>query len=114
MKKLMLFCVLALTMAVQAQKKITEKDLQGSWKLVSYTDGQVVINAEEGTFAFTKEYEASASPDELKKDKDFYMSEMGVYKSSTMTFKGKQLTFSALGESQEATFELNAAGTVMK
>ncbi|KOS07816.1 hypothetical protein AM493_18470 [Flavobacterium akiainvivens] len=89
-----IFTVVALfVMAVgaQAQKKVTEKDLQGRWNMTAFNMGGIILDLKKGDVTF--EEEIGANLDEATKTslKQSLMETLEGFKTSYMEFKGKEV-----------------------
>lgn len=114
MKKLMLFCLLAMTMAVQAQKKITEKDLQGSWIAIKVDDGHAVIEPGKGTAKLTDSAREGLSAGEIAAEEKKLLESMDEYRNAIITFTGNKVRTTLGGEeTTSGSFKINEAGTVL-
>ena len=85
MKKILTFILFITVANLTAQ--VSQKDLQGTWKLVSYKDGQAIIDAVKGTFELVADYKATLTPEELKEEERNYAIMAKQYKVSTLAFK---------------------------
>ena len=82
----MLTCFVALT--ASAQQKATEKDLQGKWKMVSFTADDVSIDITAGKYTLSPEMSKNLTA-EQKEEMDLSM-QMGIemLKEAYATFEG--------------------------
>jgi len=96
-KALTLLAFLVAAVTVQAQK-VTEGDLLGTWKLVSYKDQQVTIDAIKGTYVLNAEFIENLTPAELKEEEHDYAIMARQYKVATMAFEGGNKVRQLIGE----------------
>ena len=110
MKKIytFIFCFM-LAVGAQAQKNM-QRDIQGKWKLVSYQDEQVYIDAEKGTYVLDEGFKGMLSPDDLKEADHDYKIMTAQYKNATLEFKGDQAVQIIGTETYGGTFTLETAG----
>ncbi|AWH83767.1 hypothetical protein HYN59_00955 [Flavobacterium album] len=106
MKKLMyLFVALCLTTVASAQK-LTEKDIQGTWKLASLEAGGMKIDVVAEKINLSPEQEAKMTP-EMKQQMEAGMAQaMEMFKESYAYIDGKNLRQTMGPEEQKGTFVL--------
>ncbi len=108
----MLLAFLATAITVQAQK-VTEGDLLGTWKLVSYKDEQVTIDAIKGTYVLDAEYKENLTPAELKEEEHNYAIMTKQYKGASITFEGGNTAKQVIGEeTYSGTYRLETENKV--
>jgi hypothetical protein len=107
MKKqvLAVIALFVMTAGAYAQKKATEKDLQGRWNMTSFDMGGIIIDVAKNEIRFSEEI--SADMDQASKDalKESMAPTIDAFKSGYIEFKGNKATV-FLETPDTATFAL--------
>jgi hypothetical protein len=110
-KAFVLFVLLTLSVAAHAQK-VTSGILQGTWAVVSITDGDVIIYPEEGRGVLTESAKEGLTPAEIAEEEEYLAYDVESFKDATITFSGNAIHGVSGGEEDmDGTFTLNEAGT---
>lgn len=114
MKKLLLMCVFAVSFAAQAQ--ITQKDLQGSWKLTGLNDGDVILDFEKRTARLTPESAEGFTALELKEEEAMVLEELDDYKEEypeILVVTGNTIRAEKDGEQEVVAFTIENGKTLV-
>lgn len=105
MKKLLYlslaFCLLTTLASAQ---KITEKDLQGKWKLASFTADGITFDIEKGAVTISEEAKAGLPPEALAQLKANMDAAIEPFKQAFVIFEGNKVKQTMGTESNEGTF----------
>jgi len=106
MKKLIyLFVALSVCAAASAQK-ITDKDLQGNWKLIGLSTNGVYLDVTTGTVTIPDDLKAQLTPDITTQINDAMTQAAAQLKTSTASFTGNALKQNMGGKEKNGTYTL--------
>jgi len=106
MKKLIyLFFALSVCAAASAQK-ITDKDLQGNWKLIGLSTNGVYLDVTTGTVTIPDDLKAQLTPDITTQINDAMTQAAAQLKNSTASFTGNALKQNMGGKEKNGTYTL--------
>ena len=106
MKKLIyLFVALGICSMASAQK-ITEKDLQGNWKLIGLSTNGVYLDVTSGTVTIPDDLKTQLTPDITTQINDAMTQAAAQLKNSTASFTGNNLKQNMGGKEKNGTFSL--------
>jgi hypothetical protein len=106
MKKLMFLFVAVCLSTVASAQKLTEKDLQGNWKLSALETSGMLIDVEKEKIVLPPEMEAQLTDDQKQQMNAGMAQAMEMFKEAYAKFDGKKLTQNLGPEGQEGTFVL--------
>lgn len=105
MKKLLYlsfaFCLLS---TIAFAQKITEKDLQGKWKLASFTAQGITFDIEKGVVTISEEAKAGLPPEAMAQLKDNMDAALEPFKQAFVLFEGNKVKQTMGMDSNEGTF----------
>jgi hypothetical protein len=106
MKKLLyLFVACCLTTVASAQK-LTDKDIQGTWKLSSFDAGQLKVDIATEKITLSPEIEAQMTPESKQQMEAGMAQAMEMFKESYAYVEGKNLRQTMGPQEQKGTFEI--------
>lgn len=107
MKKLIYAClaVLFFTTLVNAQK-VAQKDLQGTWKMISFTAGGLNVDIPTEKITLSPEMEAQMTPEVKQQMQDGMKQAMEIFKSSFAYVEGNSLRQTMGGQEQKGSFTM--------
>lgn len=106
MKKIIFaFVTCTLTMLASAQK-ITDKDLQGSWKLTTLMTTGITLDVASGKISYSKETEITTPPTTLETIKDNIKQYGESLKDTSINISGNDIAQTMGGKTKTGTFTI--------
>lgn len=110
MKSLLLSVFLFVTVSplwAQATAEIfTEKDLQGKWKLVTYSANNTSLDVESGRVTVDEVYEKTIKPEVAASLKENMEKEAANYKDDYLEVTGKKFSMFVNNKTQKGSFKI--------
>jgi len=106
MKKLIYLFVALSVCAVASAQKITDKDLQGNWKLIGLSTNGVYLDVTTGTVTIPDDLKAQLTPDITTQINDAMTQAAAQLKNSTASFTGNALKQNMGGKEKNGTYTL--------
>lgn len=101
----MCFAIFMFTSIATAQK-VTEKDLQGTWKMTNFTAGGIIVDVPLNKISLQPEVESQLTPEQKKQFNDEMSLAMEMFKDSYAYIDGANLRQTMGGQEQKGTFTL--------
>jgi hypothetical protein len=106
MKKLIyLLAVCCISLSALAQK-ITDKDLQGNWKLTGYNQNGITVDVLTGAITVSEEMKAQTSPEMMGQIDESIKESLEALRVSNVTFTGNTIKQNRGGREQNGTYTL--------
>jgi hypothetical protein len=105
MKKLILFVALSVCSLASAQK-VTDKDLQGNWKLTGLSTNGISLDIATGVVVISDELKAQLTPEITTQINDGMKQAAEQLKNSSTTFTGTTLKQNIGGQEKSGTYTL--------
>lgn len=102
-----LFVIVSPLWAQATAEIYTEKDLQGKWKLVSFSANNVTLDVESGVATVDEVYEKTIKPElaaTLKQDMEINAAD---YKDDYLDVTGKKFVMYVNNKTQKGSFKIN-------
>ncbi|MNK01422.1 hypothetical protein D3C87_192210 [compost metagenome] len=104
-KVLYLFVACCISTVVSAQK-ITEKDLQGTWKLAAFNAGGIYLDMSTGLASISDELKSQLTPDEVTELNESMKQGIEPLKTSSISFTGTTVKQSIGGQIKNGTYAI--------
>jgi hypothetical protein len=106
MKKLIyLFAVYCISISAFAQK-ITDKDLQGSWKLTGFNQNGITLDVTTGAVAVSEEMKAQLSPEMMSQIDESVKQVLEPLRASSVNITGNNIIQNMGGQERNGTYTL--------
>jgi hypothetical protein len=110
MKKLMFMCIgVCLFTTMAFAQKLTQKDLQGTWKMTAFSSEGISVDVTTEKFTLSKELEAQATPEIKQQIELGILQAMEALKESYAYFDGNNLRQTMGPQEQKGTYTLKEA-----
>ncbi|MHA3787636.1 hypothetical protein ACX0HA_05435 [Flavobacterium hauense] len=107
MRKLIyLLAIFLISISTSAQKKITDKDLQGNWKLAGYNQNGVTLDVNTGTVTISQEMKNQISPDMMSQIDESVKQILEPLRASKVTFSGNSIEQNMGGQERNGTYSI--------
>lgn len=107
MKKFIYLLAICLIMSVSAiAQKITDKDLQGSWKLTGFNQNGITLDLATGTVTVSEEMKAQLSPEMMGQIDESVKQVLEPLRASNVTFTGQSIMQNMGGQEKSGTYTI--------
>lgn len=104
MKRIFIVLITCLLTSIAFAQKITDKDLQGTWKLAAFSTEGIYMDMISGTVTLSEELKAELTPNLLKQLNENLKQAIEVLKSSNTNFSGNTIKQNRKGDEKSGTF----------
>lgn len=107
MKKLIIMCLaICMFTSIATAQKVTEKDLQGTWKMTSFIGGGLIVDVPLNNISLKPEVESQLTPEQKKQFNDERELAMEMFKESYAYIDGNSIRQTMGGKEQKGSFTL--------
>lgn len=104
MKRILIVLITCLLTTVASAQKITASDLQGNWKLATFSTEGIFLDIISGEVILSNELKSELTPSLLEQLNDNMKQGIEVLKSSYMIFTGNSVKQNKPGNEKNGTF----------
>ncbi len=106
MKKLIYLFVACCICSVASAQKVSEKDLQGSWKLAAFNASGIYLDLATGLVTVSEELKSQLTPDIMEQINEGMKQATEQLKNSTTVFSGNTVEQKIGGKEKKGTYTL--------
>jgi hypothetical protein len=106
MKKIFLLCLFVFISAAASAQKVTEKDLQGNWKMTAFNAGGINVDVATEKITLSKEMEGKVTPQQQQQMQAQMAQAMTIFKTSSVSVAGNSFNQTMGQQQQKGTFTL--------
>lgn len=106
MKKLIYFFVACCITVPAIAQKITDKDLQGNWKLAGYNQNGITVNIATGAITVSEEMKLQISPEMMSQLNESVKQILEPLRASNVTFTGNSIQQNMGGQQKSGTYTI--------
>ena len=107
MKNLIYLCLaICMFTSIAAAQKVTEKDLQGTWKMTNFVAGGLIVDVPANTVTLQPELASQLTPEQKKQFDEGTSLAMEMFKESYAYIEGKTIKQTMGGKEQAGTFTI--------
>lgn len=107
MRKLIyLFALFLISISATAQKKITNQDIQGNWKLAGYNQNGITLDVTTGAVTISQEMKNQVSPDMMSQIDQSVKEILEPLRASEVTFTGNNVSQNMGGQKKNGTYTI--------
>lgn len=106
MKKIIYLLALCLITVSAIAQKLTDKDLQGSWKLAVFNHNGVNVNVSTGAVTISEEMKSQLSPEMMSQIDESVKEVLEPLRASNVTFTGNSIMQNMGGQEKNGTYTI--------
>ena len=107
MKNLIYMCLaICMFTSIATAQKVTQKDLQGTWKMTSFIAGGLIVDVPTEKISLKPEVESQLTPEQKKQFNDEMSLAMEMFKESYAYIEGNTIKQTMGGQEQKGTFTI--------
>lgn len=111
MKRIFIVLITCLLTTAASAQEITERDLQGDWKLAAFSTEGMYLDMISGAVILSDELKSELTPNLLKQLNDNMKQGIEVLKSSSMIFRDNSVKQNKLENEKNGTFIIKEINT---